>query len=69
MGITCRKNSGSSKNRWRIQLKIKWLGLEEEIWEPFDSITVDVQALVQQYLENAHLDKAWKKEYSTMTAF
>jgi hypothetical protein len=51
-----------------IQLKIKWLVEVEETWEPFHSIAADVQALVQQYLKNAHLDEAWKKKYSSLAA-
>ena len=52
----------------QFQLKMRWSGLEEEMWEPFDSIAADVQALVQQYVKNGNVDEAGKKNYSSLTA-
>jgi hypothetical protein len=48
--------------------------IQQDEWEfpvhiqPSDSIAADVQALVQQYPKNTHLDEAWKKKYSSLAA-
>jgi hypothetical protein len=32
----------------QFQLQMKWLGFEEETWEPFESIATDVKDLVKK---------------------
>ena len=53
----------------QFQIKIKWLGLEDEIWESIEFVKPDVHILMQHYLKNYHMDEAWKTKYSSLTAF
>ena len=52
----------------QFQVKIKWLCLKQETWEPLDSIAAYIKALMQQDVQSAHLNKPRKMKYSSLTA-